>query len=151
MDEPAMIVRLVRAGQGADHRQLARAGRAGRRLAGPALAAVALLTGPAAGMPALAASTQPHSFLASVSCTSSVGCLAVGGRAGHEQRDQLPALSWNGVRWRPQVPVDVNHTQPNDLNSIACASPAECFAVGSVGSFNFADHRRLIEIWNGTA
>jgi hypothetical protein len=145
-----MIVRLVRDGQGADHGQLARAGRPGRRLAGPALAA-ALLTGLAAGVPARAASTQPHSFLASVSCTSSMACLAVGGRAGHEQRDQILALSWNGVRWSPQVPVDVNHTQPNDLNSIACASPAECFAVGSVGSFNFADHRRLIEMWNGTA
>jgi hypothetical protein len=45
----------------------------------------------------------------------------------------------------------VNHTQPNGLNSIACVSPAECFAVGSVGSFNFADHRRLIEMWNSTA
>jgi hypothetical protein len=143
-----MIVRLLRDGQGADHRQLARDG---RRLAGPALAAVALLMGLAPGGPASAASTQAHSFLASVSCTASMACLAVGGRAGHQQRDQILALSWNGVRWSAQVPADVNHTQPNDLNSIACVSPAECFAVGSVGSFNFADHRRLIEMWNGTA
>lgn len=93
------------------------------RVAGPALAAAGLVTGLAAGAPASAAS-QPH---------------------------QILALSWNGVRWSPQVPADVNHTQLNDLNSIACAAPAACFAVGSVGNFNFADHRRLIEMWNGTA
>src|SRR5690348_6545259 len=119
--------------------------------AGSALAAAALVTGLAAGIPASAATTGPHSFLASVSCASSTACIAVGGRAGHRQRDQILALSWNGARWSPQVPVDVNHTQPNDLNSIACTSPAECFAVGSVGNFNFADHRRLIEAWNGSA
>jgi hypothetical protein len=118
--------------------------------AGAALAAVTIAAGLAAGAPA-AAATQPHSFLASVSCTSSSACIAVGGRAGHKQRDQILALSWNGVRWSTQTPVDVNHTQPNNLNSITCASAAECFAVGSVGSFNFADHRRLIEMWNGTA
>src|SRR5690242_2622824 len=119
--------------------------------AGSALAAAALVTGLAAGIPASAATTGPHSFLASVSCASSTACIAVGGRAGHRQRDQILALSWNGARWSPQAPADVNHTQPNDLTSIACTSPAECFAVGSVGNFNFADHRRLIEMWNGTA
>lgn len=130
--------------------QRMRNGQIAARVAGPALAAVALATGLAAGGPASAAS-QPHSFLASVSCTSSAACIAVGGRAGHEQRDQILALSWNGARWSPQVPVNANHTQPNDLNSIACASSAQCFAVGSVGNFNFADHRRLIEMWNGSA
>jgi hypothetical protein len=131
--------------------QRMRNGQVAARAAGPALAAAALVTGLAAGTPARAANTGPHSFLASVSCTSSTACIAVGGRAGHQQRDQILALSWNGARWSPQLPVDVNHTQPNDLNSIACAAPAECFAVGSVGNFNFADHRRLIEMWNGTA
>jgi hypothetical protein len=131
--------------------QRMRNGQVAARAAGAALAAVALVTGLAAGTPASAATTGPHSFLASVSCTSSAACVAVGGRAGHMQRDQILALSWNGARWSPQVPVNVNHTQPNDLNSIACAAPAECFAVGSVGNFNFADHRRLIEMWNGTA
>src|SRR5215472_12387373 len=130
--------------------QRMRSGQKAAMAAGPALAAVALVTGLAAGTPASAA-TQPHSFLASVSCTSSTACIAVGGRAGYKQRDQILALSWNGARWSTQVPVDANHTQPNDLNSIACASPSECFAVGGVGSFNFADHRRLIERWNGTA
>ena len=145
-----MIVRLARDGQEAVHRRKARPGQADRWLAGTTLAAMALVTGLAAGASASAASTLPHSFVASVSCASSTACIAVGGRAGHKQRDQILALSWNGVRWSPQAPVDVNRTQPNDLNGIACASPAECFAVGSVGSFNFADHRRLIERWNGT-
>ena len=121
------------------------------RVAGPALAAVALVTGLAAGTPARAAATPSDSWLASVSCTSSTACLSVGGRAGHKQRDTILALSWNGLRWTPQVTMDRNHTQPNDLNSIACASSSECFAVGSVGNFNFADHRRLIEMWNGSA
>ena len=121
------------------------------RVAGPALAAAVLATGLAAGTPASATATQSFSWLASVSCISSTACLSVGGRAGHKQRDTILALSWNGLRWTPQVPVDGNHTQPNDLNSIACASPSECFAVGSVGNFNFADHRLLIEAWNGTA
>jgi len=131
--------------------QRMRNGQAAAGVAGHALAAVALVTGLAAGTPASAAATEPHSFLASVSCTSSTACIAVGGRAGHKQRDQILTLSWNGARWSPQAPADVNHTQPNDLTSIACTSPAECFAVGSVGNFNFADHRRLIEMWNGTA
>jgi hypothetical protein len=134
-----MIVHLMRNGQ------------AVARAAGPALAAVALLTGLAAAAPANAAAAEPASFLASVSCTSSTACVAVGGRAGHRARTQIFNLGWNGVRWTPQVPVDVNHTQPNNLNSIACVSAAECFAVGSVGNFNFADNRRLIEAWNGTA
>ena len=150
-----MIVRPARDGQGAEHGQMGQAGGAGRRLAAPALAAaalaaVALMTGLAAGSPASVA-TQPESRLVTVSCPGSTACFAVGARAGHKQRDQILALGWNGVRWSPQAPVNVNHTQPNDLNSIACLSPAECFAVGSVGSFNFADHRRLIEMWNGTA
>jgi hypothetical protein len=117
----------------------------------PALAALTLITGLAATAPASASASTPAAFLASVSCTSSPACIAVGGRAGHDQRDQIFNLSWNGRRWTPQVPVDGNHTQPNDLNSIACASATECFAVGSVGNFNVADHRRLIEEWNGTA
>lgn len=116
----------------------------------PALAAAALTAG-LAGAPASAASSNPQSFLSSVSCSSPAACIAVGGRAGHDLRDQILALSWNGQRWAPQVPVDANHTQPNDLNSIACTSPGQCFAVGSVGSFNTADHRLLIERWNGTA
>lgn len=119
------------------------------RVTVPALGAMALVTGLAAA-PASAAAT-PHAFLAGVECTSSTACIAVGGRAGHDQRDTIFNLSWNGQRWTPQVPVDANHTQPNDLNSIACASASECFAVGSVGNFNFADHRLLIEAWNGTA
>ncbi len=117
----------------------------------PALAALTLITGLPAAAPASASASTPAAFLASVSCTSSTACIAVGGRASHDQRDQIFNLSWNGQHWTPQVPVDGNHTQPNDLNSIACASATECFAVGSVGNFNFADHRRLIEEWNGTA
>ena len=128
-----------------------RNGQVAAAAAGPALAAVALMAGLAAGTPASAAAAEPDSFLASVSCTSSAACIAVGGRAGHKARTQIFNLSWNGVRWNPQVPVNVNHTQPNNLNSVACVSPTECFAVGSVGNFNFADHRRLIEAWNGTA
>src|SRR6516162_1643550 len=122
-----------------------RNGQAAAAAAGPVLAALALITGLAAGTPASAAEAEPASFLAGVSCTSSTACIAVGGRAGHNARTQIFNLSWNGVRWKPQVPVDVNHTQPNDLNSVACALPTQCFAVGGVGNFNFADHRRLIE------
>ena len=116
----------------------------------PALAAMTLITGMAAAAPASATASTPFAFLAGVACTSSTACIAVGGRAGHDQRDTIFNLSWNGQRWTPQVPVDANHTQPNDLNSIACASATECFAVGSVGNFNFADHRLLIEAWNDT-
>jgi hypothetical protein len=116
----------------------------------PALAVLTLVTGMAAA-PASASATPSFSWLASVSCTSSTACIAMGGRAGHKQMDRILGLSWNGRRWTPQVPVDGNHIQPNDLNSIACPSAAECFAVGSVGSFNVADHRQLIEMWNGTA
>jgi hypothetical protein len=126
-------------------------GQAAAAAAGPVLAALALLTGLAAGTPASAAAAEPEAFLASVSCTSSTACIAVGGRAGHNGRNQIFNLSWNGVRWKPQVPVNVNHTQPNNLNSVACVSPTQCFAVGDVGNFNFADQRRLIEAWNGTA
>jgi hypothetical protein len=124
--------------------------RAAARVAAPALAAMALVTGLAAAAPASAATT-PFAFLAGVECTNSTACIAVGGRAGHDQRDTIFNLSWNGQRWTPQVPVDGNHTQPNDLNSVACTSATQCFAVGSVGNFNYADHRLLIEAWNGTA
>lgn len=131
--------------------QRMRNGKVAARAAGPALAAIALTAGLAAGAPASAASTQPHSGLTSVACASRTACIAVGVRAGHDQRDRILALSWNGHRWAPQVPANPSLTQPDDLNSIACASPSECFGVGSVGSFNVADHRRLLEMWNGAA
>ena len=83
---------------------------AAARAAAAVLAAAALVTGLAAGTSAGAAAAEPASFLAGVSCTSGTACIAVGGRAGHRARAQIFNISWNGVRWKPQVPVNVNYT-----------------------------------------
>jgi hypothetical protein len=131
--------------------QTAPARRAGGKLAWAPLIAAALVAQFAAGAQASSATLQPESGLASVACTSSSACLAVGARQGHNLQDRIIALAWNGTAWSLQTALNPKTNRPDDLNGIACVSPSECFGAGSIGSFNNASHKALIERWNGTA
>jgi hypothetical protein len=138
-------------------RRTAQASRAGRKLTWAPLVAVALVAQSAAGAqagttaPGGVAATQPRSGLSSVSCLSSSSCLSVGFRVGHLSHDVILAEGWTGQAWSLLPVLNPRHTQNNDINSLACTSATQCFGVGSVGSFNTANHELVIEKWDGTS
>ena len=84
--------------------------------------------------------------LASVACTAAKACLAVGNYRDGTSGDTLPtAEKWNGTAWSlVTVPAPAGSTDAF-LESVACSSTANCFAVG--GSMD----NTLTERWNGTA
>jgi hypothetical protein len=80
------------------------------------------------------------SELTDVACTSATSCWA-GGQYGHSSSggDVIlnQALRWNGKQWSVSHPPDPAGTGVNDENvidAIRCASPGDCWAVGTYGS-----------------
>jgi len=117
---------------------------------GPALAAVALVTGLASGTPASAA-TQPHSFLASVSCTSSSACIAVGVVASKDFTDQQPlAEHWDGTSWSIEAMPPLNGSSQPELFSVASAA-SKNIATGRMFDSATGTYVPLAEFFNGTA
>jgi hypothetical protein len=82
--------------------------------------------------------TNTHPYLASVSCTSSGTCIAVGGTVGYGLADEFMAGHWNEM-FLPGA------TQP--LSSVSCASASLCIAVGSTET-NGVVEPEVLE-WNG--
>lgn len=101
---------------------------------------------------------QGSAALMGVSCTSARACAAVGSietSIGEDRaRFSMLAERWNGTRWSIQkVPgnftadtspggYDTGSTE-RGLNSVACTSQTNCFAVGSLGA------KRVVEQWDG--
>lgn len=78
--------------------------------------------------------------LASVSCTATDDCHAVGYYVTGTGQDQPLAEAWNGTAWA------VQHAPPHlgggELNGVSCTSAAACTAVGGGAG--------LAEVWNGS-
>ena len=95
-------------------------------------------------------STQTNS-LDSVDCTSATDCWSVGSydKAG-VQRTLIQR--WNGTSWTIVPSPNSGAAENNVLNSVACTSPAECWAVGSYTNSDITGgvDRTLILRWNGT-
>jgi Subtilase family len=84
--------------------------------------------------------------LGSVSCTSASECIAVG---SFEKSGKVApfAEKWNGKEWSVQeLPLPTGATAYTELYGVACASSAECVAVGF---FDNGAYVPLAERWNG--
>ena len=95
------------------------------------------------------APSQPsleNSTLESVSCTSSVSCMAVGW--SNDGTDEIPlAMSWDGTNWTLMTTPTVG-ADGGRLLSVSCISPTSCTAVGQQqGSL----YQTLVMSWNGSA
>ena len=95
------------------------------------------------------AGNSPSGELTSVSCPSTLDCVAVGAYdTAHGWR--LLAESWNGSQWTPQpvpYPPDANPYAGASLSGVSCVSLNQCTAVGDYNNGN--DIAPLVEQWNG--
>jgi hypothetical protein len=94
--------------------------------------------------------------LDSVACTSITSCVAVGSLGAVSDPYEAQVLTlvemWNGIAWSVVPSPSLGTGRQAALQSVACASPKRCFAVGydssatSAGSLlDFA----LVESWQG--
>ena len=92
------------------------------------------VTGVEASLPADAA-TQPSAFVDSVSCGSPGNCTAVGRYTDSSNHFQGVLLTKTAGSWAPGVqaplPADAAANPNVSPNSISCASPGDCSAVGT--------------------
>jgi hypothetical protein len=90
---------------------------------------------------------SPDSGLLSVSCGGPRSCTAVGFYAG-ASADQSLAESWNGSGWSIVPSPNTAATDDNELESVACASPTSCVAVGFY--YDGVRDRTLAMSWDGS-
>ena len=97
----------------------------------------------------------PSGTLYGVTCASAAECWAVGS-IGIYVGDYVPLLEhtriaqWNGSEWIAVSSPNTDNTHTNRLNSVACGSATECWAVGYYVD-DSDRHQTLIEKWNGTS
>jgi hypothetical protein len=103
----------------------------------------------------VAAPTRSNSStLNSVSCTSSIRCVAVGDywTTGSPLARTL-VESWNGAAWTVVASPNIaTATWENYLYSVSCTSSTQCVAVGALWITNGVNNssRTLVESWNGS-
>jgi hypothetical protein len=91
-----------------------------------------------------------NNSLAEVTCTSSDDCWAVGtARVDGILRPQIQ--QWNGSSWSLVASPLTNATDTNVLESISCASAADCWAVGYSLDAEGTRAQTLAQRWDGTA
>lgn len=123
----------------------------GGRAAMVLMVALALIPGTALGadwaiQPTAGAEGMNGRSLSSVSCVSSMRCVAVGSASG-----SVLAETWNGIGWI-LMPVSGSAGEQPTLASVSCVSATDCVAVGSTGSLpGGGQSRSLAETWNGTS
>ena len=95
-------------------------------------------------------SSTQYNVLESVTCPSASQCSAVGFYINSSGVFQTLIEQWNGTSWTIVSSPNTSSTQVNVLQSVACTSASECWAVGyydnSSGTF-----QTLVEEWNGTS
>jgi hypothetical protein len=89
-----------------------------------------------------------------VTCVSASECWAVGHYSYYLGNDRFLEQTlierWNGSEWAIVSSPNTSSTKSNSLNSVACGSGSECWAVGYY--IDDSDHlQRLIERWNGNS
>lgn len=96
--------------------------------------------------------------LASVSCTSTTGCSAVGSYRAASGSTVGLIERWDGVSWARQANADPFGSPISVLNSVSCVDGVDCVAVGRSCSaatvlqcLQTASDRPLVEVWDGTA
>ena len=90
-------------------------------------------------------------FLDSVSCTAVNSCMAVGQYATTGGFPELTlSEQWNGTSWSIVDTKNRDKTESNSLDSVSCAGPQFCMAVGEYPN----KHNKattLSELWNGSS
>jgi hypothetical protein len=90
------------------------------------------------------------SRLDSVSCPSTVGCVAVGEYVNGEGKHIGFSATWNGVKWKAVAPVTPSEAKEAQLQAVTCTVSTTCTAVGWYATT--AGHQLpLGETWNGKA
>jgi hypothetical protein len=91
--------------------------------------------------------------LRALSCPAATRCVAVGFGGQGTLRKTL-VESWSGKRWSvARSPNRRPSHDYDDLNSVSCASPRFCVAVGTYGlqiRTRLSSSKTLVEMWNGT-
>ncbi len=85
--------------------------------------------------------------LSSDSCSGPTACTAVGYSLAGSTFQAL-AEQWNGTAWSIEATPDTAPTDVDVLQSVSCASPTSCTAVGS-SSPDGSPSSNLIEQWDG--
>ena len=84
-----------------------------------------------------------------VSCTAARACTAVGAYFSQNAGPLNLAEAWNGTAWRVQATPNPIPQGRNQLNSVSCASPRSCTAVGVDAASDFAPPGGFAETWDG--
>ena len=96
-----------------------------------------------------------RALLSSLSCTSAKSCLSAGValKLGSNDKELNVILRWNGTKWlKDQVP-NPDGTKPgsfNGLTSVTCASPQDCWAMGTTGGMGTEPGLNQALHWTGT-
>jgi hypothetical protein len=109
-------------------------------------------------------SGQPYDQLASVTCTSSSDCWAVGYAGPNQiQYGFLPGVApnvvgstvlidhWNGATWSVTPAPSAASPAGQLLSSVACVNSSTCWAVGTTTDVNGNADTTLVDEWNGSA
>jgi hypothetical protein len=132
---------------------------AGRRAA-LAIAALAMMAGVVAAVPASAATgwvlqttANPASgtlnVLDAVSCTSASNCIAVGNYQNSAGDSYALAERWNGSTWALQAPVTPSGDTAFFFTGVSCPTATYCIAVG-VNQPTVKSSTAVAEVWNGS-
>jgi hypothetical protein len=85
-----------------------------------------------------------------VSCTSTVRCFAVGAYVPPNGRALPLTERWNGTSWTRVKAPDTGLLGEGDfLNSVSCASAANCVAAGEYALGGAGRPATFVEVWNG--
>ena len=93
-------------------------------------------------------------YLSAVACTSANGCWASGATTDTSgSQSGILMEHWNGSSWADVSASVPDSTAPGILAGISCVSAAQCWAVGSTGTFGngSTNLQSVVENWNGSA
>ncbi len=85
-----------------------------------------------------------------MTCVSASNCRAVGYHSVGSAHQTL-IEQWDGTSWSIVASPNISGAQHNFLETVACNSASDCWAVGEYFDTSNARYRTLIEQWNGSA
>ncbi len=101
-------------------------------------------------IPSANTSSTQNNDLYGVTCVSASNCRAVGYHSVGSAHQTL-IEQWDGTSWSIVASPNISGAQHNFLQSVACNSASDCWAVGEYFDSSNARYRTLIEQWNGSA
>src|SRR6478672_481411 len=94
-------------------------------------------------------SATQHNDLFGVACVSASDCWAVGDYSNENVIPRTLIEHWDGISWAIVSSPNTGTTDRNFLTGVTCASPSDCWAVGTY--YNGSAYQTLIERWEGTS